>query len=180
MSSILAHLSRRVIYRYCSQVFQEPASLRKKTKFEILVGLFKMRKQACIKTVPFGQYLCKDIIKEEVMQGKNPFGRLSSRLKNKIFLQYLKNGVILTKDNLTKGARGVAQMLFLQLRDHSTSLRLFDCSIGRSVWNAVSMSFNIQPPSNIENLFGSWLAIFLPKLRNQILFGTSTLCWALC
>jgi len=38
------------------------------------------------------------------------------------------------------------------------------------------ITFGIQPPSSVSNLFGSWLRSFSWKFRNQILIGASALC----
>lgn len=47
------------------------------------------------------------------------------------------------------------------------------------MWNAVYISFGIQPPSNIKNLFGSWFRNASIKIRNLILIGAAVLCWAI-
>jgi hypothetical protein len=56
----------------------------------------------------------------------------------------------------------------------------FDYHMARLMWNIVCMSFGIQPPSSVvANLFGSWLKSSPFMLKNQVLIGTSALCWAL-
>jgi len=39
--------------------------------------------------------------------------------------------------------------------------------------------FNIRPPSNVYDLFGSWLKGSSSKLRVQILVGATALYWAI-
>lgn len=43
----------------------------------------------------------------------------------------------------------------------------------------VQVSFNLTPPLNIHYVFGDWLHRVDRKLKNIILFGTCTLCWAI-
>jgi hypothetical protein len=90
-------------------------------------------------------------------------------LKIKVFLWYLKQGVILTKDNLVKrNWKGSVQCCFCSSNETIQHL-FFDCHMARLMWSIVCMPFGIQPPSSIADLFGSWLRNFLFKLRNQVL-----------
>lgn len=100
-------------------------------------------------------------------------------LKIKIFLWYLKQGVILIKDNLVKRKwNGCTKCCFCSEEENIQHL-FFECHMARWDWNAVNISFGFQPPSSMANLFGSWLKIFPPKLKNQSLIGAAAICWAL-
>jgi hypothetical protein len=78
-------------------------------------------------------------------------------LKVKIFLWYLRFGVILTKDNLAKrkwkgdtdccvcGEQETIQHLF------------FECPVARQVWSSFSITFDIGNLTNMNDLFGAWL-----------------------
>jgi hypothetical protein len=55
----------------------------------------------------------------------------------------------------------------------------FECHFSRFIWSIVHITFGIQPPSTILNMFGSWLNGFQPKLRSKNLVGTTAICWIL-
>ena len=99
-------------------------------------------------------------------------------LKIKIFLWFLKKGVTLTKDNLVKrNWKGCPKCCFCNSNETIQHL-FFDCHMAKFIWNTVHLVFNIQPPTSISNMLGSWLKNFLPRLRNQILVGATALGWA--
>jgi len=99
-------------------------------------------------------------------------------LKTKIFLWYLKKGVTLTKDNLAKRKwKGSTKCSFCSAEESIQHL-FFDCYLARFIWNAVHIAFNIQQPTSISNMLGSWIKSFPFELRNQILVGAAALCWA--
>jgi len=100
-------------------------------------------------------------------------------LKIKIFLWYLKRGVILTKDNLIKRRwKGDSKCSFCGLEENIQHI-FFDCRVVRFVWNALFITFNIQSPKSISHMFGSWRRRFAPGLRNQIIVGIAAICWVL-
>ena len=83
------------------------------------------------------------------------------------------------KDNLVKRKwNGCTKCCFLARR-RASNIYFFDCRLACLIWNVVSISFDIQPPSSITNLFGPWLRGFSLKLRGQVLIGAAALCWAL-
>jgi hypothetical protein len=97
-------------------------------------------------------------------------------LKIKIFLWFLKNGVVLTKDNLVKrrwkGCGFCAQQEIVQ---HL----FFDCPMARLVWGCVVVAFGINKPTSVQHLFGPWLRSFSKKQRNLVVIGVAALCWAI-
>ena len=54
----------------------------------------------------------------------------------------------------------------------------FNCRVARFLWNALFITFNIQPPKDNIHLFGTWLWSFSPSLRNHITVGLAAVCWA--
>ena len=46
------------------------------------------------------------------------------------------------------------------------------------IWNTIFITFDIQPPLSISNMFGSCHKGCSSELRIQILVGTTALCWA--
>ena len=55
----------------------------------------------------------------------------------------------------------------------------FDYHVAKFAWNAVFVTFRIQPPASVSHLLGSWLGVFSLKLRKQMLVGVAALCWVL-
>jgi hypothetical protein len=106
------------------------------------------------------------------------FWKAKLPLKIKIFLWYLKRGVLLTKDNLMKrGWKGDSKCNFWLRRNYSTYF--FDCRVSRFVWNVLFITLNIQSPTSMSHMFGSWIKRFAPGLRNQIVVGIAAICWVL-
>jgi hypothetical protein len=100
-------------------------------------------------------------------------------LKIKVFLWYLKKGVILTKYNLIKRKwKGERKCCFCNF-DESIQHLFFDCHLARFVWQAVYFTFGINPPVSIANMLGSWLNQYTAKLKKQLLVGASALCWSI-
>jgi hypothetical protein len=62
-------------------------------------------------------------------------------LKIKIFLWYLKNGVVLTKHNLVKRQwKGCIKCCFLQSKKQFNTY-FFDCPMARPIWGVVCLTF---------------------------------------
>lgn len=125
------------------------------------------------------QYFYKDIMKSEGLPRKYIFWRVKLPLKIKIFLWYLKKGVMLTKDNLVKRRWRQSTKCCCCGPEETIQHLLFNCHIARSVRNGVFIDFSIQPPSRVDHIFGYWLAIYSSKLKSQILIGIAALCWAM-
>jgi hypothetical protein len=115
-------------------------------------------------------------MKEGRIGGKEIFWKAKIPLKIKIFLWYLKRGVILTKDNLLKRKwNGDSKCNFCGLEETIQHL-FFDCRVARFVWNLLYITFNCKPPHSTTHLFGSWTRSFAPVLRNQITLGIAVVC----
>jgi hypothetical protein len=100
-------------------------------------------------------------------------------LKIKIFLWYLKNGVVLTKDNLVKRKwKGCTKCCFCNVSESIQHL-FFACPLAKLLWGIVSLTFGMRRPGCVEHLFGPWLRSFSKKQRNLVLIGVAALCWAI-
>jgi hypothetical protein len=100
-------------------------------------------------------------------------------LKIKIFLWYLRNGVVLTKDNLVKRRwKGCTKCCFCAEQETIQHL-FFDCPIARLTWGSVCFTFGVKKPEGVEHLFGPWLRSFSSKQRNLVLIGLAAMCRAL-
>jgi hypothetical protein len=92
-------------------------------------------------------------------------------LKIRIFMWFLYNKVILTKDNLAKRRwNGCTDCVFCGQRETIDHL-FIACHFSRLVWRVVHFTFNIPPPMNIINLFGNWLNGIDKKQRNESTLG---------
>jgi hypothetical protein len=100
-------------------------------------------------------------------------------LKIKIFVWYLKNGVVLTKDNLVKRQwKGCTKCCFCDVSESIQHL-FFDCPMARLLWGILCLTFGIRMPRDVGNLFGPWLRSFSKKQRNLVLVGVAAFCWAI-
>jgi hypothetical protein len=79
-------------------------------------------------------------------------------LKIKIFLWYLRNGVVLTKDNLVKRPRGVQNAAFVR------SMKQFNTSFLIVSWlhlcGGCLFAFGIKKPRDVQHLFVLGLEVF--------------------
>jgi hypothetical protein len=100
-------------------------------------------------------------------------------VKDLIFLWYLKNGVVLTKDNLVKRQwKGCTKCCFCDVSESIQHL-FFDYPMTKLVWGMLSLTFGIRMSSDVGNLFGPWLRSFSKKQRNRVLVGVAAFCWAI-
>jgi hypothetical protein len=95
------------------------------------------------------------------------FGKNKVPLKIRIFMWFLYQRVLLTKDNLAKwnwqGSKKCSHC------DQDETIHLFiECPLAKVVWRIVHMAFSLLPPKNITNLFGNWLAGVNKQERAQI------------
>ena len=102
---------------------------------------------------------------------------IESPTQDKIFLWYLRRGVILTKDNLAKrNWQGNQQCCFCHKNKMIQHL-FFDCRITRMVWASVYAAWGIPKP-RMSNMFGSWLNRVPKDFQPLVLVGTTVLCWS--
>jgi hypothetical protein len=97
-------------------------------------------------------------------------------LKIKILLWYLKNGVVLTKDNLVKRQwKGCIKCCFCTEQETIQHI-FFDCPMARLMWEIVCFTFGVKKTMDVKNLFGPFLRSFLSKIRNLVLIGMVAFC----
>ena len=111
-------------------------------------------------------------VTQEIWQTKIP-------LKTKIFLWYIKRGVLLTKDNLARrnwlGHKGCCFCTYNESIQHL----FFDCQLAKSLWRIVFMSIGLSPPRNTAHLFNLWVRQGGPKNKPLLLAGAAALIWAI-
>jgi hypothetical protein len=132
---------------------------------------------------PIGQFSVKSLylalIKEEVPNLNKRLWRIKAPLKIKIFLWYLRRGVLLTKDNLAKrNWKGSKACNFCQGNETIQHL-FFECRFARMVWSMMFWALGVPKPTSTSNMFGNWLSQFDKKLKNLALLGVATICWSL-
>ena len=120
--------------------------------------------------------LYQALIKINIPNHNKVIWKLKAPLKIKVFLWYLKRGVILTKDNLAKrNWKGSLKCCFCHKNETIRHL-LFDCHFARRVWDFIFLAFGISRPSNIHNMFGNWIGGFGNDHKGLALLGAATEC----
>ena len=109
---------------------------------------------------------------QEIWKSKLP-------VRIKVFLWYLKRGVVLNKDNLAKrNWHGDKNCCFCYLPETIHHL-FFQCSYAGFLWQAVQVSFGINIPANKDELFSQWLRPNGPKTNTLLLVAAAALIWAI-
>jgi hypothetical protein len=121
---------------------------------------------------------------EDLMNDHTPYLRkylwkLKIPLKIKIFMWFLSNKVLLTKDNLVKrNWKGCTKCVFCG--EHETIEHLFiECPFAKIIWRIVFFAYDLPPPANVTNMFGNWLNGVDKKVKAYIRIGVSALCWSI-
>jgi hypothetical protein len=98
--------------------------------------------------------------------------------KNKIGW-YLLRGVILTKDNLAKqNWYGSSRCVFCH-QDETIKHLFFQCRFARSIRSIIQVASSMYPPTNVANVFGSWLHGIDLMFRTLIRVGALAVIWLL-
>jgi hypothetical protein len=110
------------------------------------------------------KFSVKDMYNDLVLRSGTPVNcwawKAKIPLKIKIFLWYLKNGVVLTKDNLVKRQwKGCTKCCFCDVPESIQHL-FFDCPMAKLMWGIVSFTFGIKKPTNVGHLFVLGLEVF--------------------
>ena len=104
--------------------------------------------------------------------------KLKTPLKIKIFLWYLRRGVILTKDNLVRrNWQGNQQCCFCH-KNETIQYLFFDCRFTRMLWAIVYAAWGLPKPRNMSNMFESWLNGIPKDFKPLVLVGAAALCWS--
>jgi exonuclease III len=100
-------------------------------------------------------------------------------LKIKIFLWFLRKGVILTKDNLArKNWKGSQKCVSCNLNETTQHLFL-DCPLAKMIWRIIFYATNLKQPRSIQHMFGNWLANQHKNIKPLIWVGVSAFFWAI-
>jgi hypothetical protein len=100
-------------------------------------------------------------------------------LKIKIFMWFLSNKVLLTKDNLARRNWNGHQRCCFCDSNETVEHLFIACPFAQILWRMLYFAYNITPPSNITNMFGNWLNGVDKSYKKSIRIGISALCWAL-
>jgi hypothetical protein len=121
---------------------------------------------------------------EDIMCDHTPFLRkylwkVKVPLKIKIFMWFLSNKVLLTKDNLAKRHwNGCTKCVFCG--EQETIQHLFiECPLAKLLWRTVHFTYALPPPTSITNMFGNWLNGVDRQSKTFICIGVSVLCWSI-
>jgi hypothetical protein len=105
--------------------------------------------------------------------------KLKVPLKIKIFLWYMRRGVVLTKDNLAKRNWQGSVLCCFCHNDETIQHLFFKCPFARAIWSIVQVATNIYLPQSVSNLFGTWLWGLDKEQKSLALTGAATICCAI-
>jgi hypothetical protein len=100
-------------------------------------------------------------------------------LKIKIFMWFLSNRVLLTKDNLMKRKWTGSQKCCFCNNNETVDHLFLHCPFAKIVWRMIFFTYNIPPPSNVTNMFGNWLNGVSKRDKAYTRIGVSAICWSI-
>jgi hypothetical protein len=121
----------------------------------------------------------KALILDTRVRDNSVLRKMKVPLRIKIFVWYLKWGVVLTKDNLVRQNRNENKSCVFCLNPKSIQHLFFDCHLARFIWRAVQVTFNNDIPMSVPHLFNGWVTDLGVQFKKLALVGATTLCWAL-
>ena len=74
-------------------------------------------------------------------------------LKVKIFMWYLRKGVVLTKDNLARHNWHGSKKCSFCTHDETIKQLFFQYRFGRSTWPVIQIASNLYPPKSVANIY---------------------------
>jgi hypothetical protein len=99
--------------------------------------------------------------------------------KIKIFMWFLHRKVILTEDNpIKRNWNGHESCWFFDNKEFIQHL-FFVCPLAKIIWCVIHMTFGLEPPKNVNNLFRSWLKGIPKKDLIQIRVGVCAIIWGI-
>ncbi|WVZ74625.1 hypothetical protein U9M48_022786 [Paspalum notatum var. saurae] len=111
-------------------------------------------------------------VSQEIWRTKIP-------LKIKIFMWYIKRGVLLTKDNLARRNWNGSQSCCFCHYNESIQHLFFDCRLAKVIWRIVFMTLGLTPPLNTAHLFNQWSCQGGSKYKPFLLAGAAALIWTI-
>lgn len=137
----------------------------------------------CWNLTPNGQFSVKShyqaLIHIDVPNLNNCLWNLKAPLKIKIFLWYLRRGVVLTKDNLAKRNWQGSKTCCFCHKEETIKHLFFDCRFARAVWSITHVASGLPKPHSVSHMFGNWLGGTSKNLKPLVLLGAATTCWSL-
>ncbi|WVZ64632.1 LOW QUALITY PROTEIN: hypothetical protein U9M48_014126 [Paspalum notatum var. saurae] len=119
------------------------------------------------------------LIRHEVPNLNKRIWKINASLKVKIFLWYLRKGVLLTKDNLAKRKWVGNKSCIFCHNDETIGHLFFEYRFARTVWSFIQHASNMKNPNNASHMLGAW-AQGLPSTWQCIaLLGAAAVCWSL-
>jgi hypothetical protein len=110
---------------------------------------------------PNGQFSVKShylaLIQNDVPNLNKRLWKLKTPLKIKIFLWYLRRGIVLTKDNLAKRNWQGSKVCCFCHKDETISHLFYECRFARAMWFIIHAVFGFSRPHSVSHMFGSWL-----------------------
>jgi exonuclease III len=121
----------------------------------------------------------EDLMNEHTPYTRKYLWKMKIPLKIKIFMWFLSDKVLLTKDNLAKRQwTGCTSCVFCG--EQETVEHLFiACPFAKLIWRTVTFTHDIPPPSNVDDMFGNWLNGVDKQSKDLIRIGVSALCWSI-
>ena len=99
--------------------------------------------------------------------------------KNKIFMWYLRRGVVLTKDNLARRNWKGSKKCSFCTHDETIKHLFFQCKFACSTWSVIQIASNLYPPTSVTNIYGHWLDGIPNTFSTLMRVGASALLWSL-
>jgi hypothetical protein len=119
------------------------------------------------------------LIQNDVPNLNKRLWKLKTPLKIKIFLWYLRRGIVLTKDNLAKRNWQGSKICCFCHRDETINHLFYECRFARAVWFIIHAAFGFSRPHSVSHMFGSWLwGIGKEKKATSSVRAAAT-CWSL-
>jgi hypothetical protein len=101
------------------------------------------------------------------------------QLKTKVFIWYLRHGVILTKDNLAKHNWQDSKKFVIWHHDETIKQLFFECHFARSIWSIIQLGSTLYPPRRNASIFGYWLNGVDLRFKLLIRVGALAIIWSL-
>jgi hypothetical protein len=105
--------------------------------------------------------------------------KLKVPLRIKIFMWYLKQGVVLTKDNLVRWDWRGSNLCVFGSQIEMIQHLFFYYHFAKFLWRAVQVTFNIDVPLSMVHRFHGWVNDIGNQLKKLVLVGAAALCLAL-
>ena len=110
--------------------------------------------------------MCRALTHSEVPVSNNKkIWKSKIPLKVKIFMWYLRKGVVLTKDNLARRNWLGSKKCCFCTHDETIKHLFFQCKFARFTWSVIQIECNLYPSASVANIFGHCLDSILVRLE---------------